>query len=388
MIANIYMFLLILILTVLYLWMIRSEMIKKLVVLVLVMFYAATQYLLVNLVTPLFPGGVLPDVYPPLTLAVYAGTTAIFFPLAALLMRRAVREYLAEMEMKNIRREFGAVLLATFLYFVMLMIYASRPDGMLADFWWWIIPPLLLTVAVLGIFYWTLFRESVRRKRDDEQKKALEIQKLQYESITREMEQTRRIRHDMRHSLNRISQLLSQGDDEAVKDYLSDLTVQVSHRDRTDYCKNTTVNSLLQYYVGWAEDKNIRCEVQADCGDITIAPVDLTVLLGNVMENAIRACEKMSENRWITVKIGVIGGSLVMQIANACQEIHPSGKYKLDGSFLPAAAFVSNRTGGGYGLYSLEHTAKKYSGNTRFCYDEHTKTFITRIRLNLHPDLI
>lgn len=387
MIANLYMLLVIAILTVLYFWMIRAEIIKKLVVLVLVLFYAATQYLLVNLVTPLFPGGVLPDVYPPLTLALYAGTAAVFFPLAALLMGRAVRDYLVEMELKNIRREFGAVLLVTLLYFAMLMIYASRPDGLLADFWWWIIPPLLLAAAVLGIFYWTLFKESVRRKRDDEQRKAMEIQKLQYESINREMEQTRRMRHDMRHSLNRISELLAQGDEKSMKAYLADLTTQVSHRETATYCNNTTVNGLLQYYAGLAANKNIKCEVQADCGDLTTSPVDLTVLLGNVMENAIRACEQIKEHRWITVKIGVISGSLVMEIVNPCREIHPSGKYRLDSNFLPAAAFASNRAGGGYGLYSLEHTAKKYSGDARFRYDDKTKTFTTRIRLNLHPEI-
>ena len=71
--ATAYMLFVILLFTVLYFWIIRAEIIKKLVVLVLVLFYTATQYLLVNLVMPLFPDSVLPDVYPPLGLALYAG---------------------------------------------------------------------------------------------------------------------------------------------------------------------------------------------------------------------------------------------------------------------------------------------------------------------------
>lgn len=388
MVANAYMLAVILFFVILYFGMIRIEAIKKLLVLVLVLFYAATQYLVVNLVSPLFPGGVLPDVYPPLILALYAGTAAVLFPLTVLLMRRAVRPYLAEMELTNIRREFRSILLASVAYFLMLMIYSSRPDTLIADYWWWIIPPLLLAIVVFGIFYWTLFRESVRRKRDSDQRKALEIQKLQYETIAREMEQTRRMRHDMRHSFNRLSELLDQGDEEGMRAYLSDLTVRISHRETADYCKNAAVNGLLQYYVGLAANQDIRCKVSAACDELTVSPVDLTVLLGNAMENAIRACQSWGDDRWITVQIDVIGGSLAMQIENPCGGIHPSGMYRLGKGFLPAAAFASMREEGGYGLSSIEHTAKKYGGEAGFRYDENAKIFTARIRLNLHPEML
>ncbi|MCD7867262.1 MAG: hypothetical protein LUG62_03505, partial [Clostridiales bacterium] len=169
--ANLYMLAAILIFVFFYFTSLQVELIKKMIVLLLVLFYAATQYLLVNLVTPLFPGGILPEIYPPLTLALYAGTAVLLLPFSVLLMRRAVQGYLEEMEIENIRKEFGLVLLMTFLYFVILVIYSSRPAGLLADYWWWLVPPLLLVVAMLGVFYWTLFRESVRRKRDSEEKK-------------------------------------------------------------------------------------------------------------------------------------------------------------------------------------------------------------------------
>lgn len=386
-VSNAYMLFVAGVFTALYFWIIRTELIKKLMVLIFVLFYAATQYLLVNLVTPLFPGGSLPDTYPPLILALYAGTALMFFPFAVLLLRTGMKRYMEEMELKNIRREFTPVFVVTVFYFFILMFYTSSPE-LLSNIWWWIIPPLLLAVAVFSILYWILFKESIRRKNDDEQRRTLEIEMLQYEGIVRDIEQARRMNHDMRHYLNHLSELLNRGDLEGMESYMSSLIMQVSHRENVNYCKNATINGLLQYYVGLAKDKDIRCEVQAECGDLIIAPVDLTVLLGNGMENAIRACEKITGNRWIAVKIGVIGDSLVMQIANTCQEIYPSGKYRLDGTFLPAAAFVSNRKGGGYGLRSLEHTAKKYHGDARFCYEEQTKTFTTRIQLNIHPEIL
>lgn len=244
----------------------------------------------------------------------------------------------------------------------------------------------LLAAVILCIFYWTLFRESVRRKRDSDQQKALEIQQFQYEKITQEMEQTRRMRHDMRHYLASLSDMLAQGKTGEMKDYLSEVTENTAKGGSEVYCRNVTVNGLLQYYVGLAESEGIRCEVQADCTDLTISPVDLTVLFGNVMENAIRACREFTENRYILIQVAVMGGSLMVQVINPCKDIHPSGRYRLDSGFLPAAAFCSARAGGGYGLRSMEHTAQKYDGNATFRFDETNKTFTTRIRLNLYQE--
>ncbi len=383
--ANLYMLAALLLFVWKYLRILRAvEAVKKLVVLVLALLYAAAQYLLVNLALSLLPDAVLPEVYPPVTLALYALTAAVMFPPFAVLMRRAVGAYLAEMEVENIRREFGILLTVTFLYLAILMLYASIPAGMLAVFWWMVVPPLLLVTAVLGLFYWTLFQESARRKRDSDARRVMEIQKLQYENITHEMEQTRKMRHDMRHLLNHLGELVEQGDGEAVRDYLSDMTERVNHRDTEDYCKNETVNGLLQYYVSMAADNGIQCRVRAVCGAVAITPADLTILLGNAMENAIRACGQMADNRWITVEIGVISGSLLMQIANPCREVYPSGKYPMDGSFLPASAYLSGRHGGGYGLSSLAHTAEKYGGEAQFAYDGQSKVFTARIRLGLN----
>lgn len=381
--SNLYMLIVLVVFTLLYFWVVRTEIIKKLIVLVLVVFYAATQYLLVNLTSPLFPQGSLPDTYPPLTLTLYAVTALIMFPIAALLMKRAVGDYLAEIEMRNIKREFSIVLLVTALYFVMLFLYSSRPDSNIGDFWWWVTPPFLLAAEIMCIFYWTLFRESVRRKRDSEHQKALEIQQLQYEKITQEMEQARRIRHDMRHYLATLSDMLDKGETKEMESYLSEMLHNTSKRENEIFCRNITVNGLLQYYIGLARSEGIRCEVTADCSDLTISPVDLTVLFGNAMKNAIHACKEYTDNRYIFVQVGVMGGSLMIQIINPCKGIHPSGHYRMDGTFLPAAAYRSGHAGGGYGLGSMEHTAQKYDGSATFRYNETDQTFTTRIRLNL-----
>lgn len=94
-------------------------------------------------------------------------------------------------------------MIVTLLYFVLLFVYCSqiREDN---DLYWWRVAAAMLFVAiVLFFFYWILFWESVRQKRDSEIQRTLKIQQLQIDMIPTEMEQAHRIRHDMRHYLNR-----------------------------------------------------------------------------------------------------------------------------------------------------------------------------------------
>ncbi len=188
-------------------------------------------------------------------------------------------------------------------------------------------PPFLLVLIEQCLVYWLLLRESVRRRRDADYQKAMEIQQLQYENITREMENARRMRHDMRHWLNGLADLLEQEKPEEMKEYLAQVIDRTVKRENAVYCQNPTVNGLLQYYVGQAEGAGIRCLVQAECGDLTILPTDLTVIFGNAMENAIRACRKVEKNRWITIQVGTIGGSLMVQVENPCTDGKPRFKY-------------------------------------------------------------
>lgn len=382
-IHNLYMLFSVILLAAAYFWLLRVALVKKLLVIYLAMFYAASQYWLVNLTLPFLNGGnFINEIYTVDDLLLYVITTAIMLPLAVYAFARIVRDFILEIEAKSMKREFFLVMGSTFVYFALMIYYNSVADYTTPDFWRIYGPFFLLVLLEQCLIYWLLLRESVRRKRDTEHQKALEIQQLQYENITREMENARRMRHDMRHYLSGLSDLLEQNKPNETKEYLAqviDLTVK---RENKVYCHNPTVNGLLQYYVGQAEGNGIRCWVQADCKDMNVSPTDLTVIFGNAMENAIRACRKFEENRWLSIRVGIIRGSLMLQFENPCSEIYSSGKYRLEDGFLPAAAFMSPRSGGGYGLVSLEHTAKKYGGDAKFRYDKNKSTFTARIRMN------
>ncbi|MBR1522885.1 MAG: GHKL domain-containing protein, partial [Lachnospiraceae bacterium] len=140
----------------------------------------------------------------------------------------------------------------------------------------------------------------------------------------------------------------------------------------------------------------------ANCGKLPFDDVDLTILISNAMENAVRSAleyrgqtadegaaiygEQASDGDTsdsIRFTAGVIANEFAVQIENPCAFASISHRYnKTPGSFLPADAFVST-TGGGIGLRRIEDVTKTYDGGASFCFDSAKHIFITRMTLSM-----
>lgn len=392
--ANLYMVAAILLMLAAYVWLVQETLTKKFLAFFSVLFYAAVQYWLVNIISISVTSSF---VYPPMSVyslldvLLYFATTALLFPVEFFVVLRPLGEFNREINPKTMKREFFMAIFSSAVCFV-LMFYCNSLWR--TTFGWTgahvlcLLPVMLFLIIDQAVIYWLVFRESVRYKRDSDQRHAAGIQQQQYEKITKEIENARRMRHDLRHHYNFLNDMLEKGELDEMKKYLSQIIDATARRENEVYCKNMTINGLLQYYAGRARDENISCEIYARCGEIAIEPVDLTILFGNVIENAIRACQECAENQWITVWVGTVQDSLAIEISNACKKVHLNRKYQTENGFSPAEAFVSDRDNGGYGLRSIAHTAKKYGGSAEFRFNAGTETFTTRIRLNAQAEIV
>ncbi len=390
-VSNIFMFSAILLTLAAYIWLVRESLTKKIMVFIVVVFYAALQYYIVNSVL-VFLSGVLHvyseyaewSLYSSYGLMLYVLTTAVLLPIMLTFVMRMLREYINKLDTRNMNREFFILALSTAIFFVMIIC---------VDFSYYyfeykqylIILTLFLVLLLYQILvYWLIFRESVRIENDNEHRRAMEIKQLQYEKIVGDMESTRRMRHDMRHHYNSLNDMLERGKLDEMKNYLSNLIDTTVKRDSEIYCKNMTVNGILQYYIGLARDEGIKCDVRAKCGELNIEPADLTVLFANSLENAIRACKKCPENRRISIKIGTVQGSLAIEISNSCVGVRLNRRFQNEDGFSPAEAFLSDRANVGHGLKSIAYTAQKYGGSAKFRFNAEKEIFTTRIRININ----
>lgn len=115
----------------------------------------------------------------------------------------------------------------------------------------------------------------------------------------------RKMTHEFRGYLFTLSAMLDRGEISAASEYLKQLQVQQTERILLVNSHNPSVDAVLNQkgYAAKNSDIDIRFEVN-NLSKIKASPVDLTIIIGNLLDNAIEACEKLpSDRRWITVKV-------------------------------------------------------------------------------------
>ena len=133
-------------------------------------------------------------------------------------------------------------------------------------------------------------------------------------------EETRKQRHELRHHVLALEEMLSQGQPERAADYIRSLRENVSSLPTSEYSDNLVINAVAGHYLNMAKTEGIQ--VDASIKTDAVLPLkdeDLCVLLTNILENAVEACRAMRENqdRFISLKISANSEHLVLTCENS-----------------------------------------------------------------------
>ena len=155
---------------------------------------------------------------------------------------------------------------------------------------------LLLLAADLCVFgvttayIVTRYKNMKLRIEREEALRQVEIEREEYKLSEQKLELGRRYRHDMRHHFAAIRGLLVQGDRGQVVEYLNTLEEGLGEIEQRSYCRNTVINAVLSTLLSRAERAGIAVSVRAVIpGDIPFESSDVSILLANSLENAVKA---------------------------------------------------------------------------------------------------
>lgn len=134
----------------------------------------------------------------------------------------------------------------------------------------------------------------------------LEQQLAHYEKLKQVYQKIRGIRHDLKNHFFALDELLSHKDIEGAQDYLHSFMSDIFNANYRIYdTQNPILDALLTEKLAWA----LQAGIQIDT-DITIRPdihidnVDLCILFGNALDNAIEACRCLNDaDKKITIKM-------------------------------------------------------------------------------------
>ena len=186
-------------------------------------------------------------------------------------------------------------------------------------------------------------------------------QKKHSQLMVEHMAELRRQRHDLRHQLTAIRGLAGDTNPQLSK-YIDDLLDTIPAAPQ-EYCENQAVNAIVSHYAALCREQGIETDIRLSVPTRTEQTTDaeLCVIFGNLMENALEACGRMTEGK----KFIHLGSRVDMGLLTIIMDNSFHGQFKQEhGKYLS-----STRDDFGVGLSSIQAVARKRGGDARFDTD-------------------
>ncbi len=190
-------------------------------------------------------------------------------------------------------------------------------------------------------------------------------------SIHKEM---RGYKHDFHHHLQTLKVQLKEGETERALAYIEELDRHLQNVDTLLKTGNVTLDAILSAKISQAKAEQIDVTIKADVPDkLTLSDVELSIIVGNLLDNAIEACREVAASRqpnagettdgqaiecpFIRLFIGMKGKMLYFSMLNSA-----GTKKQKRGSL-----FSTHKSGiHGFGLQRAESILKKHDGWVKY----------------------
>ncbi len=202
-----------------------------------------------------------------------------------------------------------------------------------------------------------------------------DLQQLEYHALQERIEETKRMRHDLRHHIHTVSFFLQEKEYDKLQEYVNTYQKTIPDGETIRFCENPIMNKIVFYFATLARENDIDFQVQlAIPKNISIKETDISIILGNLLENAVDACkEQKSGKRKIVINGKSDQHSLVLTIDNTFETDLQKDE---NGNLLTTKAH-----GQGIGIKSAKKVVENYNGY--FHIEKKDNLFCVSLMLNL-----
>ena len=165
-------------------------------------------------------------------------------------------------------------------------------------------------------------------------------------------------KHDFHHHLQALKGQLEAGKIERALLYIDELDNKLMNVDTLLKTGNISLDAILSAKIAQAKAEGISVTVKAVVPDaLTISDVELSIVAGNLLDNAIEACRTAAGERFIRIYMTIKGKMLYFSMLNSAGE-----KQKKKGSL-----FSSSKEGlHGFGLRRAEAIIEEHGGWVKY----------------------
>ncbi|WDV45682.1 GHKL domain-containing protein [Clostridiaceae bacterium M8S5] len=192
--------------------------------------------------------------------------------------------------------------------------------------------------------------------------------------------QMRGWRHDYHNHIQTMKAHIEMGQIPELKQYLGKLDADLANVDTIIKTGNVMIDAILNSKISLAISKKIDVNAKAVVPkDIHISEIDLSVIIGNLLDNAMEACCALYCNDnpdrfpYIKIYIGVLKKQLYIYVSNSTS----GNPKKISGKYISTKRSNNH----GFGLMRIDNIINKYDGYINRQSEE--SVFVTEVLLPL-----
>lgn len=213
---------------------------------------------------------------------------------------------------------------------------------------------------MLYIFYMSMLDRFLYERENLELKQQMNIYERQIRSDIENNRKIRTIKHDMKHHIREINDLLMKDKIQQAKDYLHQISDDIINAQNIYNTGNEAFDGILNFYAEKYMNKSLELAVSVAIPEnLEINIYDVNIILGNLLDNAL---ENALDNSKVSMDIKYTAGMIHISMSN----LYDGSINKIDGHIISKKDDKDNH---GYGLDSIKRIVDKYDGSMIKSYE-------------------
>ena len=231
---------------------------------------------------------------------------------------------------------------------------------------------IFIVVMLFGInLFIVYFHDVISKAFEDRYKALLAAKEKEYyisqcQVMQESMDKMKSFRHDTKIHLATINNFAAKENMDEITGYISLLLNDLEKSEVYSDTGNLAFDSIINYKLRNVSSNDIKLNL-----DVFIPPVlnfeiiDIVTILGNILDNALDAIEKMEE-KWLTLSIQLEKGMLLIKMKNPFDGVIEF-KNGNDGEIISTKQGEEH----GYGIRNIKKAVEKYNGDLKISAKEH-----------------
>lgn len=240
-----------------------------------------------------------------------------------------------------------------------------RIDSLAIHNWTLALSIVLLVLDIVSFKVYYIIAEQWEVKRENEHYiNQIELCNRQIEERKAVINDIRRTKHDMKNQMLYLQCLIKEEPEKAqefLKQYI-DNNIEVGKEISTS--GNIAIDSLINNKCALALEKGIKTDVHVEIpAELPYQAADLCIIIGNLLDNAIEAAEKVTEDPYIDLSVRYIKECLMVSVKN-----NYTGEIRKDrnGNYITHKKDTENHA---IGLRSVQKCVDKNQGKIKITVD-------------------